>query len=313
MLGVGLMLVAAVLNAAASVLQRRAASAEPSSRVNSLKLFLDILRRPVWMLGIATMLAGFVVHAISISISRIALVQPLLVAELPLTLLLASWAFHRSIPGRDWLAILLQSTGLALFVACLGVHGGDPGSVSTAMWFTGIAVTAGAVTAMVLLSRARPGRPQAALLGAATGTMFGLNSALIAGVGAAVGAGGGLFTTWQTYVVAVVGPISFFLLQNAMQAGELVANQPGFTLLNPLVSVLWGLVVFGEQARGGPFLLGTAAGGALIVVGTVLLARSTLLDPSSDRDATARSGGRRAGRRSPPGAAPVARRRRTPR
>jgi uncharacterized protein (DUF2062 family) len=105
-----------------------------------------------------------------------------------------------------------------------------------------------------------------------------LNSSLIAGVGAAVSHGSNLFTTWQTYAVAIVGPAGFFLLQNALQAGNLVASQPGFTLTNPLVSVAWGLAVFSEHGRTGPFLIGTVVGAGLIAVGTILLARSPLLD-----------------------------------
>jgi hypothetical protein len=57
---------------------------------------------------------------------------------------------------------------------------------------------------------------------------------------------------------------SFFLLQNALASGNLVASQPGFTLTNPLVSVAFGLAVFGEHGRGGLFLLGAIAGAVLI-------------------------------------------------
>ena len=74
-----------------------------------------------------------------------------------------------------------------------------------------------------------------------------------------------------------------------------MASQPGFTLTNPLVSVVWGLGVFGEQARGGVFFVGTVAGGVLIAAGSILLARSPLLDP----DATGAGQRRRAGRPAP--------------
>ncbi|WP_295142784.1 hypothetical protein [Saccharopolyspora sp.] len=79
----------------------------------------------------------------------------------------------------------------------------------------------------------------------------------------------------------MLAPISFFLLQNSLQAGNLAASQPGFTLMNPLTSVVWGLVVFGEQSRQGVFLIGVVAGAVLIAIGTVLLARSPLLDPEA--------------------------------
>lgn len=286
------MILAALLNASASVLQRRGTKAEPESAAFSLGMLADLARRPAWVFGILAMISGFLLHAVAISLSQIALVQPLLVSELPFTLILASWAFGAGIPRRDWSAIAMQSVGLAAFVGCLAPTGGDP-RVSTAAWVLGIAATTAGVAVLVVLGYRGRREHRAALLGIATGAAFGLNSALIAGVGAVVGHGGNLFTAWQTYGVAVLGPVSFFLLQNALQAGNLVASQPGFTLTNPLVSVVWGLAVFGEQARGGLFLIGTVAGAVLIGVGTVMLARSELLDPDaphSEQQGRSRSG-----------------------
>ncbi|MBO0828698.1 MAG: DMT family transporter [Streptosporangiales bacterium] len=281
MIGVLLMLAAALSNASASVLQRRATRDEPDTRAFSLRMFLDLARRPSWFLGIAAMTAGFVLHAVSISLSRIAFVQPLLVAELPLTLVLASMTFKLRIGRRDWTALAMQSAGLAAFVTCLSPVGGDPSAVPWQVWLVGCAANVAVVGALVVLGYVGRHEHRAALLGIATGAAFGLNSSLIAGVGAAVAHGGNLFATWQTYGVAVVGPSAFFLLQNALQAGNLVASQPGFTLTNPLVSVAWGLAAFHEEAQSGPFLVGVAAGAVLIGVGTVLLSRSPLLDPDA--------------------------------
>ncbi|MBK0869585.1 DMT family transporter [Saccharopolyspora sp. HNM0986] len=281
MLGVLLMVVAAFLNAAASVLQRRAAKEEPESAGFSWQMMWDLARRPVWFLGICTMIFGFLLHAVSISVSRISLVQPLLVTELPFTLLLASWVFRAPLPRAVLWAILLQSAGLALFVGTLSPTGGNPSAVSAGTWALGIAITAAIIAALVVGGYRSRLEHRAAMLGVATGVTFGLNSSLIAGVGAAVERGAPLLTTWQTYGVAVLAPISFFLLQNSLQAGNLAASQPGFTLMNPLTSVVWGLVVFGEQSRQGVFLIGVVAGAVLIAIGTVLLARSPLLDPEA--------------------------------
>ncbi len=286
--GVALMIVAALLNATASVLQRHGARGEPESAAFSLELIVDLIRRPVWILGILAMVCGFVLHGVAISLSRISLVQPLLVTELPFTLILASRALGLNIPKRDWLAIALQSVGLAAFVECLDPVGGDP-RVPTTAWVLGVGITLIVIAALVALGYLGRAEHRAAMLGTATGAAFGLNSALIAGVGATVSHGGGLFTAWQTYGVAILGPTSFFLLQNALHAGNLVASQPGFTLTNPLVSVVWGLWVFGEHGRHGAFLVGALAGAGLITAGTFLLARSDLLDPNrSERRAQQR-------------------------
>ena len=279
MLGVALMVLAAACNATASVLQRRASRKEPESAEFSLGMFTDLLRRPVWLLGIFFMLSGFIVHAVSISVSRIALVQPILIAELPFTLVLASWVFRLRMPARDWLAILLASAGLAAFIGCLAPAGGAPAGAPPATWAIAIAATVAGIAALVVAGYRGKHEHRAALLGIATGAAFGLNSSLIAGVGAAVSQGGNLFTTWQTYAIVVVGPAGFFLLQNALAAGNLVASQPALTLTNPLVAVVWGLAVFGEHGREGVWLVGTVIGAFCIGIGTVILARSDLLHP----------------------------------
>lgn len=274
MTGILLILAAAVMNAVASVCQRRASRDESDDRGGGVRLVLDLLQRPVWLAGITAMVAGFLLQAVALTVGGIALVQPLLVAELPLTLLLGSWVFHSGLHRRAWVAIGGLALGLAMFVFGLSPTGGDPGATPLALWLVAGGLVVAIVVALVLLAR-RLRASKAALLGVATGAAFGLVASLVAGAGAAWSDGGfGLLaTSWQTYAAIVVGPLSFFLLQNALQAGSLVASQPGFTLVNPLVAVLWGILVFGEQPRGGAWFALTAAGACLITAATILLMR----------------------------------------
>jgi drug/metabolite transporter (DMT)-like permease len=50
-----------------------------------------------------------------------------------------------------------------------------------------------------------------------------------------------------------------------------------FTLMNPLVGVLWGILVFGQHPRGGAWIVGEVAGAAVVVAATLLLTRSPAL------------------------------------
>ncbi len=291
--GTVLVLLAAVVNACSTVLQRRAARDEPDDAAFSIGMLFDLVRRPSWVGGILCMIVGFLLQAAALTVARIAVVQPLLTAELPLTLLLAAWVFGHGLPAREWVAIGAMAVGLAGFVFCLAPRGGDVLGASTLRWVVALGIGLVAVVALTLVGRARHGQPRAAALGLATGTLFGIVAALVAGVGAAW-AGGipGLLTAWQTYAVIVLGPTSFFLLQSALQAGKLDASQPGFTLMNPLVGVLWGVFVFGEQPRAGAWLVGELASAAVIVAATLLLVRSPALqagEPAADSTPT-RSG-----------------------
>ncbi|MEV6612017.1 DMT family transporter [Kutzneria sp. NPDC051319] len=273
MLGVLLAVLASAMNAAASVLQRKA---DREQSAFGLRMLLDVVRRPVWLAGIGCVVLGFGLQAVALAVSPVSVVQPLLISELPLTLLLASMVFRRSIADRDWWAVLAMAAGLAVFSYCLEPSGGEPLRAPLWTWIVGLAATLLLMGALVLGGRRCSSGRRAALLGLATGVGFGTTAVLVAAVGAA--GVGSMFVTWQTYALVVLGPASFLLLQNTLQAGPLVASQPGMTLSNPLVATAWGFTVFGEHARGGGWLAGEILGAALIAVGTLTLVRSPVLE-----------------------------------
>ncbi len=86
------------------------------------------------------------------------------------------------------------------------------------------------------------------------------------------------------------GLVAMFLMQNALQAGRLIAAQPGISLADPGVSILWGILAFGERIRGGAYTAGAVLSGVALAAGVVMLSRSPLLHeqsgpgPASDRE-----------------------------
>lgn len=115
----------------------------------------------------------------------------------------------------------------------------------------------------------------------------GLGAVLVKPVTAALD--GGVFAvlaTWQSWALLLVGAGGFFLLQNALQAGRLVASQPGITLANPLIATFWCVGVLGEQVRTGWWLAGAGLGAALLVAGVLVLASSPLLEGQQEAPAT---------------------------
>jgi hypothetical protein len=96
-------------------------------------------------------------------------------------------------------------------------------------------LTVAVIAGLVLLGRRRDGAAKAALMSVATDMASGLiavltNAVLIAAVGGGIR---GVFTTWWTYLLILTVPVGFFLLQGALQAGRLVASQPGITFGQP--------------------------------------------------------------------------------
>ncbi len=191
-----------------------------------------------------------------------------------------------------------MTVGIAVLLYALLPSGGDPRAASLAAWIIATAVALGVAGVFVVLGYRTRHSPRAAHLGLATGIGFGFTAVLLAAITSAYAAGGiaGVFTTWQTYLLIVLGPGFFFLLQKAMQAGRLVASQPALTLANPIVATGFGIALFGEHVRHGSWLVGAFLGAALITTCTLLLVRSPLLHDDG-RPAGSSAAGKPAARR----------------
>jgi drug/metabolite transporter (DMT)-like permease len=270
-----LALLAALANAAASVLQRRAAAAEriaPSGR--RLSWLTHLLHRPVWMWGSAMLLFSGLFQAGALATGPLAVVQPVMATELLFTLVVGSFFFHRRPDTRAWWAFLSMVTGLAVFLVLANPSPGTT-RVPVGRWVTVGAVVLAAVIALIVLATRLPSSPRATVLGAATSFGFSGTAALMKDAVARLSDGlVALLTAWQTYGVAVVGLASFLLLQMTLRAGTLVASQPALTLGDSLMSVVLGAALFDEHLRLGLLVVPELGALALVGAGSFQLART---------------------------------------
>ncbi|MDP8971279.1 MAG: DMT family transporter [Actinomycetota bacterium] len=278
-----LVMLSALANASALVLLRKAALAEPSAPSFSLRQLWTLLRRPIWATGMVMIVVGFLLQAAALTVGAVSMVQLLLVMELPFTLILSSVVLGGALRLREWTAVAAMMSGLMLLLYTLAPSGGNPYSTGLTLWVISATLTMAVIATLVIVGRRR-GVVKAALYGAATGMASGLVAVLVKAVVSAINADGisGVFTTWWTYLLVLTGSVAFFLLQSALQAGRLVASQPGITLANPLVAMVWGIGVFGEEVRTGVWLVGAVGGAVLIAAGAILLSRSPLLEPHQE-------------------------------
>jgi drug/metabolite transporter (DMT)-like permease len=285
---------AACANAASSVLQRKANRQVPKGQNLSLRLIASLLHERVWFGGIAALTAGFLLQAAALGTGTLSVVQPLLVLELPAALILASRVFRAPMHRREWGSAAVVTAGLAGLLYFLSPGPGRTASVRWYAWVTAAGVNLTVIAVMVTWARRGPaGRlrngtarsaRQAALLGVAAGSAFGLTAALMKGMTNTFSAGlGTLLTSWQLYGMIAAGALAMFLVQSALNAGRLLAVQPGLTLSNPIVAILWGVLVFGERVRGGAFLALAVVSTLIITGGVVILARSPLLAGQADQ------------------------------
>jgi hypothetical protein len=270
---------AAVGNATANVMQRRASLEQASGRRSGLGLLWDLVHRPTWLLGFGGMVASFVLQALALGLGQLSAVETIITLEVPLTLLIASRVFHAAVGRDEWGAVLVMTVGMIVLVASLDPRPGDEADVAHTTYAVAGGATAATIAALALAARRGHRIWRTACLGAATGASFGLTATLIKETTAQWSARGvlGVVSTWQGYAAVGFGLLGLVVMQWALHLGPLLAAQPGFTLMDPLVSILWGVLVYREVTRTGPWLAPACFGAAAIGVGVALLARSPLL------------------------------------
>ncbi|HET9966758.1 MAG TPA: DMT family transporter [Streptosporangiaceae bacterium] len=295
MLTYALAVLAACANATSSVLQRKANRRAPQRENMTLRLIWSLAHEPVWFGGILAVIAGFLLQAAALSGGQLSVVEPILVLELPATLILAARVFGSRMHRREWGSAVAMTAGLAGMLYFLSPSAGQPQGVRWYAWVIGVGINLAAVGALVMWGRRGPAghdpgsgqgsARQAAVLAVAAGATFGLTAALIKGMTETFSRGFTvLLTSWELYGMIAAGALGMFLVQSAMNAGRLIAAQPGLTLSDPIVSILWGVFVFGERVRDGWYVALAVASGLVMTAAVVVLARSPLLSDESAQE-----------------------------
>jgi drug/metabolite transporter (DMT)-like permease len=270
-------------NALANVMQRKASLEQPPERSFSLALLADLVRQPTWLIGFGGLVGSFVLQAVALGNGPLSAVEPIITLEVPLTLLVASRVFQTSLGRQEWAGILAMTAGMFALIAVLNPRPGDAVAVTDGTYVIAGGSTAATLALLVLASRRGNVIWRTACLGASAGTSFGLTATLLKETLTRASDDGiaAVFTTWQTYVAVGFGILGLVLVQWALHVGPLLAAQPGFTLMDPTVSILWGVLVFNETTRGGIWILPAFVAASGIGVGVSILAHSPLLEATT--------------------------------
>jgi drug/metabolite transporter (DMT)-like permease len=271
---------ASLCTATSSVCQRMGAKSSQATGFD-IRLVFRLARRPVWLLGLASMIGGFVFQLTALHFGALALVQPILAAELIFVFGYLAVAGSGSVKRRDWLAAAAMSGGIGVFLRVASPSGGRPHAPGSAWLVAGLATAAVVLLALAVafgLGR-RPGGTgtrRAAVLGAATGISWGFMAAVIKELSSHLDGGiGAIFSSWSLYLLIVAGAATMLLASHALAAGPLAASQPGFTILDPLAASLLGVFLFDEHIRAGAAdLAGEALALAVVIAGAAALSHS---------------------------------------
>jgi drug/metabolite transporter (DMT)-like permease len=278
-LAVLLALAAAGCYAVGWVLQQREAAAQAERPSLSPALLFHLVRRPLWVVGIVTMVFGNLFQGAALDVGNLTLVEPVLVLSLLFALPLGAALSRQRLRLVEWAAAVAVSLGVALLLII-----GSPGGATTVgtplHWALAGFATAGATAVIVTAGLRFAGVARAALFATAAGLLFGLQDATTKSLFDAVHDGGlaALPLAWQTYGVLITAVYGLLLSQDAYKSASLPASLPPLTVVEPIVGIAVGVGVLGESINlGGLALVGEVTAVVLMVVGSYALAHSPLV------------------------------------
>ncbi|MDR7299986.1 DMT family transporter [Haloactinomyces albus] len=265
-----LTILAALIVGIGTVVEQRAAAQSPPEYNLSVKLLLWLVRRRLWLLGVACSLVGNIVFALALGGGNVALVEAVYLARLLFALTLAAlWRRHR-VALRDALGALIISVGLAGFILGMQPREGTGIRVPNMAWvISGSAIVVFALVLAIIAARRQPVR-KAILLGAGGGALFGLQASLTHSAVTLISGSGllALLTSWQGYTVIAVALFGMLLVQSAYEAAPLPASYPAIVTTQLLSGIALGVWLLGGRIQldtsslviGGLALLGMIAG-----------------------------------------------------
>jgi drug/metabolite transporter (DMT)-like permease len=264
---------AALCNAFNVVAQHRASTAEASPR-GVAAVTRALLRSPLWWVGSVALIGAFVLQALALHAGELSIVQALLVSEVVIALGLRRFWLGQEIQPAAWFAAALTCGGLALFVDAAEPQGGHAAGTAAA-WLWSV-LTFGSIAGMLTLlgGRGSP-RQRAASYGAAAAVVWAIEATFIKEMTETLASRGvaGMLERWPVYAVIVGGVAGTGLVQAALHVGPLAVSQPLMVAVDPLVSVILAMWIFGEHFTKDPTQI------ALGCVGFVAMATGIVLLP----------------------------------
>ncbi len=266
-----LALCAAVFAAIGIVVRQRATMDVPADQGVSGVMVRTLLRRRLWWAGTAAAVVGYLFQAFALAYGSLLLVQPLLVSALLFALPLSARLAHRSVNPSEWAWAVLLTLALAVFVVLARPRSGDY-EASLPTTTVAVLICAGIAVACVLVAARTSGWRRAVLLALAVGVLFGV-IAVLTKIVAFVWENDGvtaLLATPAPYVLLVLGVVATLLQQSAFHAGALQTSVPTMLVLEPVIAVILGAVVLGEQ------LTATGLAAVALSLAIVVMAAATI-------------------------------------
>ena len=253
-LATGLALATALFYAISNVLELLEAEKVPDEYAMKPTLLLRLVKQPRWLLGLLSDFGGYVCHAAALGLATVVFVEPILATGILMSLFISSAFVGRPVLRSDWIAAVVLSGGLALFLYEVSPTGGRQ-IARTREWLVAGPSAVAAIAICMLAGRATSGRPRAALLGVAAGISFGVSALLTKALVHYLGAG--IFAWvphWEPYALAVSAIGGVIVAQSALQTGALGPAVGAIESMSVIAGSLYGLFLLNERVGAHGFL-----------------------------------------------------------
>ena len=263
---------AALAFAFGTVLQQKG-TLQTSSGENDPRFLVEIFHKPVWLAGMISQAAGWILQAAALDRGPLVVVQSLTAMSLVIALPLGIWLTKQHIGPREWLGALAVLVGIMFFLWA-GAPSGGTNHPSASLWWEACLATLVLVGALAALGTRRKGASKALLFGCAAGFGYGLQAAVTKTFVGELGHGAlSLLANWSVYVLVVSAVIGFVLQQGALKTGVLAPAMASSNAVTLFSSVILGVAVYGERlsANGGGHVASAVVGLVIAIVGIVLL------------------------------------------
>ena len=280
-MGPALAVLAAFLFAIGTVLQQKGTLSTEAGEDDP-RFLVQILRRPVWLVGAAMMAAGWVVQAMALDRGSLVVIQSLVALSLVIALPLGALLTDQRIGRRELLGAGLTLVGIIFFVSAGQPQNGNP-HPGAAAWWTAVLVIYGLVIVLFLVGARFSGAAKALTYGAAAGLGYGLQAAVTKTFVTEVGSGVlALLSSWSIYVLILSALTGFALQQSSLKTGVLAPAMASANSVSLFTSVILGITVYDEtiSKSGAGHTSSAFIGLAVALVGIALLAGSAAPESS---------------------------------
>ncbi len=237
-------LLVALSNAVAVTTQHVASRAIASGTAPS-QLLRRLVTSPLWLLGWIALGGSLLFQALALHFGSLSVVQPLLVSELVITLVVRRVWLRQSISTSAWRWSALTSASLGCFLWLVATNADS--TQTTARWLTPSSTTFVVVSLLIAASWRQSPVRKAGLLGSATGILWAIEAAFIKAVTAQLSLGWAILAHPALYAFVGCGLFGLWCEQSALRAGPLRISQTALVVVDPLASVALGVAIYGDQ------------------------------------------------------------------